>query len=202
MRSHRRQQWILGTITFLIFATGSWAQEQPLSLSKQIDELLAGWSRTDGPGAAVAVVRDGKIVFQNAYGMADLERGVALTPQSAFEIGSISKQFTAMCVLLLEHDGKLALDDDIRVTIPEMPTYEEAITLRHLLHHTSGIRDIETLVPLAGLPWVNYQSPAEQLELIARQKALNFSPNSRFLYSNSGYVLLALVVERVSEVAK
>jgi len=198
LRAHRWQQWIIVAIAFLIFAAGAGAQEQSTNFSRQVDELLAEWNRTDAPGAVVAVVRDGKIVFQNAYGMADLERGVALTPQSAFEIGSISKQFTAMCVLLLEHDGKLALDDDIRATIPEMPAYEETITLRHLLHHTSGIRDIETLVPLAGLPWVNYQSPSDQLKLIARQKALNFSPNSRFLYSNSGYFLLALVVERVS----
>lgn len=198
MRSLRRQLLIAGTVTVVLFASGAGVRAEVPDPSDRIDEIFAGWNRTDQPGAAVAVVRDGDIVFQNAYGMADLERGVALTTQSVFEIGSISKQFTAMCVLLLEHDGKLTLDDDIRATIPEMPVYDEPITIRHLLHHTSGIRDIETLVPLAGIPWVNYQSPADQLELIARQKELNFPPNSRFLYSNSGYLLLGLIVERVS----
>ena len=166
--------------------------------SSQVDTLFAGWDNDDGPGATVAVIRGGDIVYQKGFGMADLERGVSITTESVFEIGSISKQFTAMCILLLENDRKLTLDDDIRTYIPEMPEYERQITLRHLLHHTSGVRDIETLIPLAGIPWFNVYTDEQKLELIARQKALNFPPGEQFLYSNSGYVLLSLVVSRVS----
>lgn len=187
----------IGLLILLSLAghTSAGATDAPTS---RIDSLLAGWDGDDRPGVAVAVIHDGEIVYQNGFGMADLERNVPITPESAFEIGSISKQFTAMCILLLENDGKLKLDDDIRTYVPEMPEYEKPITIRHLLHHTSGVRDIETLVPLAGVPWFNYISAGQLLEMIARQKALNFPPGEQFLYSNSGYILLARVVSRVS----
>jgi CubicO group peptidase (beta-lactamase class C family) len=160
--------------------------------------MFADWNRSDAPGVAIGVIQDGEIVYQKAFGMADLERRVALTPRSVFEIGSVSKQFTAMCVLLLENDGKLKLDDDVRTYIPEMPVYERPITIRNLLHHTSGIRDIETLYPLVGWPYANYYSEVQQLDLITRQRALNFPPGDQYLYSNSGYLLLATIVHRVS----
>ena len=167
-------------------------------LTSQVDELFTVYDSYDRPGAAVAVIQNGEIVYQNGFGMADLERSVTITPDSVFEIGSISKQFTAMCLMLLENDGKLTLDDNIRKYIPEMPEYDRQITLRHLLHHTSGVRDVETLIPLAGMHWFNYYSDVQMLELIMRQKGLNFPPGEQFLYSNSGYVLLAQVVSRVS----
>ena len=179
-------------------AAGLSAQTETEDLATQVDALFADWVDTDRPGAAVAVIRDGEIVHSNGFGMADLERGVPITVDSVFEIGSISKQFTAMCILLLEHDGKLSVDDDVRDFIPEMPSYEEPITLRHLLNHTSGIRDIETLFPLAGLSYLNEYPDAQQLDLITRQQALNFPPGEEYLYSNSGYLLLRLIVERVS----
>lgn len=188
---------VAGLLILLTVAGHASASETPDPASR-VDELLATWDGDDRPGAAVAVIRNGKILYQKGFGMADLERGVPITPESVFEIGSVSKQFTAMCILLLENDGKLALDDNIRTYIPEMPEYERQITLRHLLHHISGVRDIETLVPLAGMPWVNYFSDKQMLELITRQKALNFLPGEQFLYSNSGYILLAQVVSRVS----
>jgi CubicO group peptidase (beta-lactamase class C family) len=180
-------------------ASGAGAETDSPSLSDQIDELFADWDSSTAPGIVAAVIEDGRIAYENAFGMADLERGVALSPRSALEIGSISKQFTAMCILLLENDGKLSLDDDVRLHIPELPDYGSPITIRQLLHHTSGIRDIETLVPLAGWHYTNYYSPARQLELISRQRELNFTPGSQFLYSNSGYLLLAYIVERVSD---
>ena len=182
----------------LFVTQGVAAESDTPSLSAQIDELFADRNNSAAPGVVAAVIQDGRIVYENAFGMADLERGVALTPRSVFEIGSVSKQFTAMCILLLEQDGKLSLDDDVRAYFPEMPEYEHPITIRHLLHHTSGIRDIETLIPLAGWHYTNYYTPSRQLELITRQKELNFIPGSRFLYSNSGYLLLAYMVERVS----
>jgi CubicO group peptidase (beta-lactamase class C family) len=173
-------------------------EPEATSTNERIDALFEGYSRSDAPGVAVALILDGKIVYEKAFGMADLERGVALTPRSVFEIGSVSKQFTAMCILLLEDEGKLALDDDIRTVLPEMPDYGQSITIRQLLHHTSGIRDIETLLPLAGWPYTNYYTTDQQLELIARQSALNFPPGTEHLYSNSGYLLLAEIVERLS----
>ena len=174
------------------------AETEKPTVEAQMEELFAEVNRSDGPGAAVAVIRDGKIVYKNAFGMADLERRVALTSRSVFEIGSVSKQFTAMAILLLENDGKLSLEDDIRTHLPEMPVYEAPITIAHLLHHTSGIRDVETLLPMAGWPYTNYYSPWQQYELISRQKRLNFAPGEQHLYSNSGYSLLALIVERAS----
>lgn len=199
MWQRMRFQPMWRTIAFgLALISGAAAADGPADPAAQVDEMFAEWNKSDAPGFAVAVIKDGEIVYENAFGMADLERGIALTPQSAFEIGSISKQFTAMCILLLEDDGKLSVDDDVRKYVPEMPEYESPITLRHLLHHTSGVRDIETLLPLAGWPYVNYYRDAELLDLITRQKALNFPPGDEFLYSNSGYILLAQVVERVS----
>ena len=186
-----------GLLILLTVASHAAPSEMP-DLGSRVDELFAAWDRDDRPGAAVAVIRNGEFIYQKGFGMADLERAVPITPKSAFEIGSIAKQFTAMCIMLLENDGKLTLDDDIRTYIPEMPEYERRITLRHLLHHTSGVRDIETLIPLAGMPWVNYYTDKQMLELITRQRGLNFPPGDQFLYSNSGYVLLAQVVSRVS----
>jgi len=188
---------IAGLLILLTVLGHALASETP-DFAPQVGELFAAWDNDDRPGAAVAVIRNGEIVYQKGFGMADLERGVPITPESVFEIGSISKQFTAMCILLLENDGKLALDDDIRTYVPEMLEYERQITVRDLLHHISGVRDIETLVPLAGMPWFNYYSDEQMLELITRQKALNFPPGEQFLYSNSGYVLLARIVSRVS----
>ncbi len=199
MTSHR------GRSVFLFVAALAWlpqllvAEAAAVDLAARVDELFADSARSDAPGAAVAVVQDGRIVYQNGFGMADLERGVRIEPESVFEIGSVSKQFAAMSILLLENDGKLSVDDEVRKWIPELPEYEQPITIRHLLHHTSGIRDVETLIPLAGWPWVNYASDAQLLDLITRQKGLNFAPGEQYLYSNSGYVLLAQIVERVSE---
>ena len=189
------------TVAFLLIflsVTGFASTSETPDIASQLNELFTVLESDERPGVAVAVIKDRKIVYQKGFGMADLERGVPITPESVFEIGSISKQFTAMCIMLLENDGKLALDDNIRKYIPEMPEYERPITLRQLLHHTSGVRDIETLIPLAGMHWFNYYSDDEMLELITRQKGLNFPPGEQFLYSNSGYILLAQVISRVS----
>jgi len=159
---------LLISLTVSVFASSN---ETPDPAS-QVDELFTVYNSDDRPGVVVAVIRNGKIVYQKGFGMADLERSVSITTESVFEIGSISKQFTAMCIMLLENDGKLSLDDNIRKYIPEMPEYEGQITLRHLLHHTSGVRDIETLVPLAGMHWFNYYSDEQMLELIKRQLPL------------------------------
>ena len=202
MSQATRAPFCLGAL-LLTLAVSTAAAAQPVGddLKRRIDELFVDAGRSDAPGQAVAVIKDGEVVYENAFGMADLERGVALTTESVFEIGSVSKQFTAMCILLLENDGKLSLDDDVRTWIPELPVYERTISLRHLLHHTSGIRDVETLLPLVGVPWFNYYSEAQTLDLITRQQGLNFPPGEQYLYSNSGYTLLAQVVREVSGVS-
>ena len=144
------------------------------------------------------MIQDGEIIYKRGYGMANLEHGVPISSKTAFYIGSTSKQFTAMSILLLAEQGKLSLDDDIRKHIPEMPEYDHRITIRHLIHHTSGIPDYFVLWERAGRDFADSIPEQEVLDLLARQKTLNFTPGDRFMYSNSGYFLLSLTVKRVS----
>jgi len=167
-------------------------------LSARVDKLFAEWDRTDTPGYVVAVVRDGRIVHARGYGMADLERDVKLSPASVLDIGSTAKQFTAASILLLARQGKLSLDDDVRKYLPEMRKYETPVTIRHLLRHTSGVRDYLTLMRLADMSPLNDYPDEQVIELIARQEALNFKPGDEHLYSNSGYFLLGTIVQRAS----
>ncbi|MBL8264836.1 serine hydrolase domain-containing protein [Steroidobacter sp.] len=167
-------------------------------LTQRVDEIFKDWARTDGPGCAVTVSQDGKTVLERAYGMADLEQGVANRPDTVFNIASLSKQFTAVSLLLLQEQGKLSLDDDIRKYVSEVPDYGTRITLRHLANHTSGLRDLPEILSLGGWNWVDAVPQKKALDAIARQKNLNFAPGSQYLYSNSGYYLMAVIVERVS----
>lgn len=164
-----------------------------------IDRVFAPWSQPTSPGCSVGVFAGGRTVHARGYGMADLERRVPLGTASVFDLASTSKQFFAFAILLLEHDGKLRLDDDIRQHLPEIPAYGATITVRHLLHHTSGIRDYLALMSLAGMPFAHDYPERQILALIARQKDLNFAPGDQHLYSNSGYFLLAEIVRRVSQ---
>jgi CubicO group peptidase (beta-lactamase class C family) len=164
----------------------------------RVDALFAEWDKPDSPGCALGVYRDGEIIYVRGYGMADLERGMRITPQSVFDIGSTSKQFAAASVVLLAHQGKLSLDDDVRKFIPELPVYDRPITVRQLLLHTSGLRDYIGLMLLAGDRYDDVTTPQDALAMISRQKALNFEPGAEHLYSNSGYFLLSIIVERVA----
>jgi CubicO group peptidase (beta-lactamase class C family) len=150
------------------------------------------------PGCAVGVARDGKAVLARAYGMADLEHGSAITTATPFYMASVSKQFTAMSILLLVEDGKIQLDEPVRKYLPALPAYASAVTVRHLLQHTSGVRDYLTLGDLAGYPDEPSFTDRTAMRMITRQEALNFAPGSEFLYSNSGYVLLSLLAKRVT----
>jgi CubicO group peptidase (beta-lactamase class C family) len=167
------------------------------SLNK-VDELFSEWDKPDSPGFALAITKDGDTVYKRGYGIADLEHNVTISPNSVFDIASTSKQFTAMCIALLARKGELSLDDEIQIYISEIPRYEYPITVRHLIHHTSGIRDYITLVGLAGMRCENEYPDDEIIGLIARQRELNFKPGEEYLYSNSGYLLLAEIVKRVS----
>lgn len=175
------------------------AQRWPLpdSVRTRVDSVFSFVGR-DEPGCALGVVQDGRLAYARGYGLANLDWGIPIGPSTVFDIGSVSKQFTATAVALLDIDGVLSLDDDVRRWIPEMPDYGKTITLRHLLNHTSGVRDYLTLLSLAGFEFANVFDEAAGVELIARQRALNFDPGSEHLYSNSGYLLLAAVVRRAS----
>jgi len=163
-----------------------------------VDEVFSDLTKPGSPGCALAVYRDGKIIYAKGYGLANVEENVAITPQSVFDIGSTSKQFTAASILLLEKQGKLSVNDDVRKFIPELPFYGQRITILHLLNHTSGLRDYLSLMELAGINTDSVTSDADALALIIRQKALNFAPGSDFLYSNTGFFLLSVIVQRVS----
>lgn len=163
-----------------------------------IDKVLACY-RPDNPGYELSISRGGKTIFSRASGMADLERQVKITPNAITEAGSVSKQITAAAILLLEKQGKLSLDDEVRKYLPELPTCYAGIKLRHMMHHTSGIRDWGNLETLTGWPrGTKAYSNDDALEILCRQKALNNKPGDEFIYSNSNYNLFAIIVKRVS----
>ncbi len=168
------------------------------SPDKRIDALFKEWDTATTPGASVAVIRHGKLVFAKGYGIANLEYAVPIKPDTIFHVASVSKQFTAMAVVLLERDGRLSIDDDIHKYLPELPDYGAKITLRNLLQHTSGVRDQWQTLALAGWSLEDVITQDQALRLIFRQKELNFPPGTKYLYSNAGFTLLAEIVARVS----
>lgn len=182
----------------VLFAAACSLANTPEQKKAAVDEVFSDLTKPGSPGCSLAVARDGKILYESGYGLANIEENVAITPQTIFDIGSTSKQFTASSILLLEKQGKLSIHDDIRKYIPELPDYGKRITLLHLLNHSSGLRDYLTLFELAGVNIDGVTTDDDALAIIARQKALNFDPGSEFLYSNSGFFLLSLVVKRVS----
>ncbi|GAA0878702.1 hypothetical protein GCM10009119_16700 [Algoriphagus jejuensis] len=165
---------------------------------KEADRIFEKWNHSDTPGVAVAVVKDGKILFKKGYGSANLEYGIPVTTSTIFHIASVSKQFTAFAALMLEKEGKLSMDDDIRKYIPEVPDFGKTITLRHLATHTSGLRDQWNLLAIAGWRLDDVITKEQVLKLISKQQELNFDPGEEFLYCNTGFTLLAEVVARVS----
>jgi CubicO group peptidase (beta-lactamase class C family) len=164
----------------------------------KVDELLAEWDRPDSPGCAIGVIQDGQFLYKRGYGMANLEHDIPISPQTVFRIASTSKQFTAMCIALLADQGRVSLDDDIRKYLPELSEYERPITIRRLIHHTSGLRDYIELMELAGARDEDFYTDDQVIEMLARQKELNFAPGDEYLYSNTGYYLLGVIVKRVS----
>jgi CubicO group peptidase (beta-lactamase class C family) len=166
--------------------------------SGKVDQLLAPWDRIDSPGAALAVARDGEIVYKSGYGSAQLEYGIPITPSTVFHVASMSKQFTAFAIALLAEQGKLSLDDDVLEHIPEIPDFGRKITLRQLIHHTSGLRDQWNLLALGGWRLDDVITTEHILTAMRYQQELNFDPGEEHLYCNSGYSLLAEVVARVT----
>ncbi len=168
------------------------------SLHAKVDAVFANYDKPDSPGCALGVIKDGKLIYARGYGMANLEHNIPNGPKIVYDIGSTSKQFTAASILLLAQQGKLSLDDDVRKLIPELPVYQKPLTIRQLIHHTSGLRDYLTLFSLAGVNFDDTTTEDDALKIIVRQKGLNFTPGAEWLYSNSGYFLLSILVKRAS----
>jgi CubicO group peptidase (beta-lactamase class C family) len=160
------------------------------------DSVFERLDRTDSPGCALGVYQDGKVLYARGYGMASLEHGVALSPRSVLDVGSISKQFTAMAMLLLEKDGKISLDDPIRKYFPEMPAYADKVTLRRALSQTSGLRDLYTMMGQTGRAFDG--DTVDALRIITRSAEPNYEPGARYLYTNSGWILAAQIVYRLT----
>lgn len=186
---------LVATASLAVLLPGCSGRE---SVTAKVDQLFAQWNESDSPGCALGIVEDGRLIYERGYGMANLDHDIPISPQTVFDIESMSKQFTAMSILLLARQGKLSLDDEIQEYVPELPRYQSPITIRHLIDHTSGIRDYAQLGALAvGMHYENL-TDEDILGLIARQKELNFKPGAESLYSSSGYFLLGLIVKRVS----
>lgn len=194
------------TVAALALAPSAASQAQqaglntlPDSAVARIDHAFAALGGPEAPGCAIGLSEQGRPVLTRAYGMANLEYGVPNTPETIFESGSVAKQFTATAMVLLAEDGKLSLDDDVRKYLPEVPDFGKKITIRNLLTHTSGLRDQWGLLGLKGSPpGSQVHSFATILDLVSHQKALNFDPGAEYLYSNTGYTLAAIIVQRVS----
>jgi len=211
MRTHRRI--LASASTYVIIAAARLAAGQAqapapqapaakpaeLSPAAKVDRVFERFNRSDTPGCVVGVAVEGKPVLVKAYGMANLEYGIRLRPDTVFESGSVAKQFTAAAVALLAQDGKLSLDDPVRKHVPELPDFGTPILIRHLLNHTSGLRSQWPLMSLAGRPTGRAVHTVDEiLELVGRMKELNFKPGDEYLYCNTGYTLLGVVVARVS----
>ncbi len=181
----------------LFITLGASAQISNIPLQK-VDSLFLNWNKPNHPGGAVAVMKDKKVIFSHAYGMASLEYLVPNSTGTIFNTGSVSKQFTAMGIVRLEAQGKLSFDDDIRKYIPELPDFGETITIRHLLHHTSGLRSLHALFALAGWRHDDSRTNEDLNRIILNQNALNFKPGSQFLYCNTGYMLMVNIIENVT----
>lgn len=163
--------------------------------ARAVDSLFTAYTGDSVPGASIVVIRDGRVIIRRAYGMADLDRHVAATPQTDYRLASLSKQFTAMAVMLLVKDGKLRYDQPVRDLLPELPPSTAAVTVRHLLNHTSGLWDYEDLIPETRTAQLN---DADVLALLAAKDSVYFPAGTQYRYSNSGYVLLGIMVARVA----
>jgi CubicO group peptidase (beta-lactamase class C family) len=195
---------ILG-VTFIGISTDARAQTPAApaaDLAARVDKIFEKWNRTDSPGCALSVMKDGRIIYKHGYGMADLDHNITITPSTVFHVASMSKQFTAASILLLAEQGKLSLDDDVRKYIPELPDFGSPITIQHLIHHTSGLRDQWDLLELAGWRYsLDLITDEDVMSVVTRQKDLNFKPGEQHVYCNTGYTLLAIIVKRVSGVS-
>src|SRR5215510_8476879 len=190
MKNTSKNSYFFLLVSFVVAALLVGAPAYAQDKTAEVDKIF-GWAKPDAPGCAVAVSHNGKVVVNKAYGSADLERDVPITPNTVFDAASVSKQFVSAAVLLLVEDGKLSLTEDIRKYVPQLPDYAHKITLDHLMTHTSGVRDWTGIMLMTA-------GHDDALAITLRQRGLNFAPGEEFSYSNSGFVLLKEIVARVS----
>ena len=165
----------------------------------KVDKLFAQWDHADSPGAAIVIVKDSRVVYQRGYGSANLETRTPITPQTVFDVASVAKQFAGLAVAMLVEQGKLSLDDDVRKHLPDVPDFGKPITIGHLLHHTSGLRDWPETLALSGLDWSGVITLETILEMVQRQRELDFAPGEEYQYCNTGYNLLAATVAKITD---
>ncbi len=182
----------------LLIITGQISSQLSQRQTQKIDSLFIDWNIPNHPGGSIAIMKDGKTIFSKAYGLASLEYATPNTPETLFNIGSNSKQFTAMAIVLLQERNKLSFEDDIRTYIPELPNFGKTITIEHVLHHTSGLRDLHGLLGLAGWRNDDVMTNADLNRIIVKQNTLNFEPGEELLYCNTGYMLLVNIIEKVT----
>jgi CubicO group peptidase (beta-lactamase class C family) len=200
----KKVQVILISLLLLTGITASIACKKSLSrksdevLAQEVDKLFSAWDTPDSPGASLAVIRKGEVIYKKGYGSANLEYDVPITPSTVFHVASVSKQFTAFAVAILAHQGKLRLDDDIRRHLPEVADFGKTITIQHLIHHISGMRDQWELLAIAGWRLDDVITKEHILKMVKNQKELNFDPGEQYLYCNTGFTLLAEIVARVT----
>jgi len=197
-----KRRWIVRAILPTIMVCHVAAQSgrsEKEDFTAKVDEIFRKADTTVTPGCALSVMRDGKIIYERGYGMADLDHNVPITPATVFHVASMSKQFTAASIVMLAQQGKLSLDDPVQKYIPELPDFGAPVTIRELIHHSSGLRDQWDLLSLAGWRYsLDLITDDDVMSVVTRQKGLNFPPNTKHLYSNTGYTLLAQIVKRVS----
>lgn len=197
-----KEKWIF-LIAFVALTAAIWTVQtenktEPLSIEQRMEKVLFEWNRLDRPGVSVTVVKDGKVVFQKAYGLASMEYDIHNTSKTLFDTVSIAKPITGMAIAMLEAQGKISLEDDIRKYIPELPDFGKTITIGHLLYHTSGIRDWSKTLPAAGWDLEDVITLDHIMGIIKRQQKLQFNPGSQYRFSNTNYNLLAETVKRVT----
>jgi CubicO group peptidase (beta-lactamase class C family) len=199
MKHIKLRTYLAAALFFLmdsLCCESGFGQDEYRTASEKVDRIFSKLNKTESPGAAVVVLKNGAIVHKRGYGMANIEKGSPNTPSTIMEVGSVAKQFTAFAIALLVDQKKLSLDEDIRTYVPEVPNFGDKITVRHLIHHTSGLRNWEVLFKLTG--YNSTMDSKRALQMIKQQRELNFKPGEEYSYCNTGYLLLAEVVERVS----
>jgi CubicO group peptidase (beta-lactamase class C family) len=193
----KRGMLVLVTLALrMLLSVAAFAQDVP---TQKVDQIFAVYDKPGSPGCSLGVIRNGDFVYRKAYGSASLELRVPLSPQSVFYMGSVSKQFTAAGIVLAAEQGYLSLDDDVRKYIPELPDYGHVITLRQMIHQTSGFRDFFSLLSLSGHDAADFNSPEDIFKIVVRQRGLNNIPGDEWIYSNTNYFLLGIVVKRATK---
>jgi CubicO group peptidase (beta-lactamase class C family) len=193
-------RWLLAALSLVLAVAPALAEARPSEdRAERVDAIFAKWDSTRTPGCALAVMKEGHIIYKRGYGMANLDHDVPIRTDTIFHVASVSKQFTNAAIVLLAQDGKLSLDDEVHQYVPELPDFGVPITIRQLVHHTSGLRDQWELLELGGWRYSrDLITDRDVLDLVARQRSLNFGPGSEYAYCNTGYTLLAQIVARVS----